>query len=243
MKLPVIFKLWLLGLILSACLAMPLNSSEAHEHCAPSFNPLSLYNGPLVFDVLRNDSKVGQHRVSFEQKSDGDLLVNVDFKLNVTFLGLIVYRYSYESTAQWCGDRLVSLLAQQDDDGDKTEVQARTENGITTIKGPGKNSNVEASLFPTNHWNAGVLSQSRVINTLNGDVSQVSIRTMGRDFVEAEGLSIPATGYRYTGDIDTSVWYDDDGRWVKMRFIAKDSSVIEYRCVTCGQQPPNLELN
>ena len=243
MKRPRLFKPWQWGLMLSAWLALPFSASEAHEHCAPSTDPLSLYGGPLVFDVLRNDSKVGQHRVSFERALNGPLQVSVDFRLNVTLLGLTVYRYAYESKAQWCADRLVSLWARQDDDGDRTEVQARTENGMTFINGPSGNSEVAAGLFPTNHWNAGVLSQSQVINTLNGDVSQVSISATGRELVEAEGLTIPATGYRYTGDIDTSVWYDDAGRWVKMRFVAKGGSVIEYRCVTCGQLSPNAEVD
>ncbi len=243
MKRPSIFERWLLGLILSTWLAAPFNSSEAHEHCAPSSNPVALYGGPLVFDVLRNDSKVGQHRVSFERDLDGHLRVVIDSRLRITLLGLTVYQYGYESTEQWCADRLVSLWARQDDDGDRTEVQARTENGMTTIEGPSGNSEVEAGLFPTNHWNAHVLSQSRVINTLSGEVSQVLIHATGRELVEAEGLSISASRYRYTGDIDTSVWYDDAGRWVKMRFAAKGGSVIEYRCVTCGQSIPNTEVD
>lgn len=219
-------------------LANPSNPSKAGEvdgTCTPLRDPVSLYGGPVRFDVLRNGSKVGEHRVFFEYQPGGTLIVNADFNLTVTLLGLPVYRYAYESGSRWCADRLVSLWARQVDDGDKTEVRAVAKDEGMTIMGPQGTLEAETGLFPTDHWNAGVLSQTRVLNTLSGKVSQVSIRPMQRDLVEAEGRAIPATAYRYTGDIETWVWYDDLGRWVKMRFSAKDGSNIEYRCTSCGQ--------
>ena len=54
-----------------------------------------------------------------------------------------------------------------------------------------------------------------------------------RDFADVVGREIDATLYRYTGDLDTEVWYDDEGRWVRMRFKAKDGSVITYQCEVC----------
>lgn len=213
----------------------PSEAGEVDGSCTPIRDPVSLYGGPVRFDVMRNGSKVGQHRVSFEYQPSGALIVNADFNLTVTLLGLPVYRYAYESGSRWCADRLVALWARQNDDGDKTEVRADLEDEGMTIMGPQGTLAAEAGLFPTDHWHAGVLSQTRVLNTLSGEVSKVSIRPMQRDLVEAEGHSIPATAYRYTGDIETWVWYDDFGRWVKMRFTAKDGSNIEYRCASCGQ--------
>jgi hypothetical protein len=33
--------------------------------------------------------------------------------------------------------------------------------------------------------------------------------------------------------LNTEVWYDDLGRWVKMRFNGPDGSAIEYVCRRC----------
>ena len=54
---------------------------------------------------------------------------------------------------------------------------------------------------------------------------------------------MPATRYAYTGDLDNEVWYDDVGRWVKMRFKGRDGSTIDYVCRRCqggpaGKGPP-----
>ena len=223
------------ALVVLVGLAMPAGAGDIEGTCTPSRNPVALYGGPITFDVLRNGGKVGEHRVSFQHQPGGILVVDVDFSLTVTWLGLPVYRYAYEAVEQWRAGRLVSLWARQDDDGDETQVKAVSEDDGMTITGLQGTLRAEAGLFPTNHWNAGVLSQTQVLNTLSGEVSRVSIRPTQRDIVEAEGRSVPATGYRYTGDIETSVWYDDLGRWVKMRFTAKDGSVIDYRCTSCGQ--------
>ena len=121
-----------------------------------------------------------------------------------------------------------------DDNGDKNFVAATKSDKGMVIRGPKGVHTWESALYPTNHWNAGVLSQKHVLNTLTGDVASVEIRSEGRDKVEAEGKMIEATRYRYSGDIDTTVWYDDDGRWVKMRFVAKGGSTIDYNCTRCG---------
>jgi len=215
----------------------PSQAGDVDGSCTPLRDPVSLYDGPISFNVLRNGSKVGEHRVSFEYQSSGALIVNVDFNLTVTLLGLPVYRYAYESGSQWCANHLVSLWARQNDDGNKSEVNADSKGKGMAIMGPRGVFRTEDRLFPTNHWNAGVLSQTQVLNTLSGEVSKVSIRPTQRELIEAEGRSIPAMGYRYTGDIETSVWYDDLGRWVKMRFTAEDGSIIDYRCTSCGQSP------
>jgi hypothetical protein len=81
------------------------------------------------------------------------------------------------------------------------------------------------------------LSQKHVLNTLNGEISRVRIASQGRERIQAEGRWIEATRYQYSGDIDTTVWYDDVGRWVKMRFTAKGGSVIDYVCARCGLSP------
>ena len=97
----------------------------------------------------------------------------------------------------------------------------------------------KSPLFPTNHWNAGVLGQTRVLNTLTGKINNVSILSKGIETVSTENGPIKATRYVYSGDLDNEVWYDDLGRWVKMRFKASDGSTINYVCKSC--QKKNFE--
>ena len=73
-----------------------------------------------------------------------------------------------------------------------------------------------------------------MINTLNGKVANVKIAEIESEQILAEGKTISANRYQYSGDVETTVWYDNAGRWVKMQFNGKDGSVIDYRCIECG---------
>ncbi len=201
---------------------------------AQAQDPLALYGKEIAFDVFREGEKVGRHNVAFSRTSSRDLSVVTRFELQITFLTIPFYEFRYHSSAVWRNGRLTTLVAQIDDDGEKSTVRAVTNDQGVRITGPKGQQESITFLYPTNHWNAGVLSQSRVLNTLDGKISRVQISEVGRERIRAEGAWVQATRYQYSGDIDTTVWYDDAGRWLKMRFTAKNGSVIDYQCTRCG---------
>jgi hypothetical protein len=205
----------------------------------PAQDPLALYGKEITFNVIREGERVGRHTVAFTRASPGDLNVTARLELEITFLTIPFYEFLYRSSAVWRDGRLTTLFAQIDDNGKKSTIRAIANDRGVRITGPKGLLQSNAFLYPTNHWNAGVLSQSQVLNTLNGDISQVQIAATGRERILAQGTWVQATRYQYSGDIDTTVWYDDAGRWVKMRFTAKGGSVIEYQCARCGLDTAN----
>lgn len=200
-------------------------------------DPFSLYGETIEFDVLRNGEPVGRHLVRFA-RDGGDLVVSSRFRLEVKALFVTVYRYEYESEGRWRDGQLQALRARIDDDGARSSVEARRHGAQMTVRGEDGVVAADSPLFPTNHWNAAVLPQRRVLNTLTGRVNEVQIKPAGRERVETEWGPVSATRYVYHGELATEVWYDDAGRWVGMRFRAGDGSVIDYRCRRC--QGPRL---
>ena len=188
----------------------------------------------MVFDVRRNGEPVGQHRVTFSRLENGQTKVVTRLDLTIRLLGFPVYRYEYDSDARWSGGRMVRLDAEQNDDGAVSTVRVVLQGDSLVIEGPKGRSRGQPGLYPTNHWNAGVLSERQVIDTLEGRVANVTITNAGKEAVRAEGRVIEATKYVYGGDIKTTTWYDAARRWVKMRFAAKGGSVIDYECIKCG---------
>jgi hypothetical protein len=93
--------------------------------------------------------------------------------------------------------------------------------------------NTPAPIFPTNHWNVDVVNHTLVLNTLTGLLNTVSITAQGSETIPTENGPINATRYSYSGDLKNEVWYDNEGRWVKMRFEASDGSIIDYVCKRC----------
>ena len=84
---------------------------------------------------------------------------------------------------------------------------------------------------------AGDAKSRELIQTVsqisNGLMNEVSIQNDGLEKVPTERGIINANKYTYTGQLETTVWYDKRGRWVKMEFFGKDGSTITYRCKKC----------
>jgi hypothetical protein len=200
-------------------------------------DPLALYGDEIYFDVYRKDEKVGFHRVQFTGDRR-DLTVRSDFELQIDLLYFTVFQYDYQSEARWRHGRLDRLRVSLDDDGDRSALDAiRVGDGLK-VEHDGGAYLAPMPVFPTNHWNAGVLGQGRVLNTLTGRLNAVQIAPAGRETVATEHGRIAATRYVYSGDLETEVWYDDAGRWVKMRFEGRDGSTIDYVCRRCQGGAP-----
>ncbi|MFZ1414268.1 MAG: DUF6134 family protein [Defluviicoccus sp.] len=214
----------------------PASAALEKEDCrvsAAAFDPIVRYGEELVFDVWRNGTPVGEHRVTFRR--DGDTVrVAAVFALEVRFLGFAAYRYRYVSNSAWRGDCLVSLEALVNDDGKQSRMMAVREGNQMRIAGGRGDVLAPAGIFPTDHWHPGVLGTERVLNTLTGGINRVRIDDRGAVRLPSATGTIAARHYAYTGELSTEVWYDDAGRWVGMRFTGKDGSIVEHRCRSCA---------
>ena len=91
-----------------------------------------------------------------------------------------------------------------------------------------------SNLALSNHYNPSIIGQSLLFNSLSGQLNRIALVKEGIETVYDGQANITATRYRYTGDLkDTWVWYANDGRWVRMRFIADDGSRIQLNCQRC----------
>ncbi|MEK9673671.1 MAG: DUF6134 family protein [Rhodospirillaceae bacterium] len=223
-----------------SCLAASagaIASADTHSISSDTFDPLDRYGTEILFDVRRNGNSVGFHRVTFARDADG-LAVTTRFEIKVDFLFFTAYRYSYQSKARWQSDQLVSLDVQVDDDGAEASLRAlRGKDGLAVDRAETRHT-IDQSIYPTNHWHPGVIGEVRVLNTLTGRVNDVTIRPSGSEPVTTEVGNVMATRYVYTGDLENEVWYDNEGRWVKMRFLGRDGSTIEYVCRRCQGRDP-----
>lgn len=199
---------------------------------ARDISPFDLYGDRISFTVLRNGGEVGTHEVRFKRKS-GNLVVTSQFDLRVRALVIDLYKYNYTSVARWSDGVMVQLNTDVYDNGEKSRVEARGNGKALAVATNAGQSRIKGPILPTTHWNPGVLSSSRVLNTITGQVNNVRIAAVGKERVETERGTAMATKYRYSGDLQTEAWYDTKGRWVKLRFKAEDGSTIEFKCKKC----------
>lgn len=195
-------------------------------------DPLDLYGEQIRFDIVRKGRTVGSHLVTFRRAGEVTE-THSEVRIAIDILIFKAFRYRYDSDAQWQDGQLRRLTVDVDDDGKRTQLAVSTEAEMVSGTVNGAAISAEAPLYPTEHWNSDVLTQRRVLNTLTGKVNNVVIEPGAREYVATERGQVPATHYRYTGDLLAEVWYDDSGRWVKMRFDGRDGSTIEYVCRQC----------
>lgn len=218
----------LVATIILSCIYL----TKATEAKVWPLDSLVRYGKNIKFEIFRNNNKVGQHEVRFVKMKDGWRVITI-VTLDIPFLFFKTLTFDYLSLAKWDARGLKTLRVKGNDDGDHFYLKAfRLKNQLKILTK--ENSYTEqTSVFPTNHWNPNVLSSNRVLNTVTGNINHVNILKKEYELVNTEKGMIQATRYIYRGDIETEVWYDKSGRWVKMQFQVSDGSTLQYKCLRC----------
>jgi hypothetical protein len=216
--------------VLALCFG-PASGIAVAETPPPADDPFRLYGNEIRFDVERDGNVVGEHVVTFTRTDNGvraDSRADVDVEL----LFVSAYRFRYQARELWTDGELRSIEASTNDNGDYNRVEAvRDANGLQVSSTRGR---YEApDIVPTSHWNAALLQGRPLLNTLTGELSAVQFFDQGLDTVATRKGVVRARHYLYSGDLNGEIWFDEDGRWVKLRFRANDGSIIDYVCRRC----------
>ena len=202
-------------------------------------DPVSLYGDEILFDVYRKNRNIGVHRTRFTSTGNG-VRVETVFDITIPIPIFPDFTYTYTSSGYWEEGLLQNLRVTVNDNGEEVSYRATRQDDSMRIRTPDGDSLADYPLYPTNHWNAHVVSSTEVLNTLTGRINKVAIVPQGQEYVETEQGPVLATRYAYTGQLETLVWYDTEGRWVKLQFAGRDGVVINYVCRRC-QGPAAME--
>ena len=188
-----------------------------------------LYGDTIEFVVLRNGREVGHYRTEFDYRGR-QLRVASTMELQVRWL-LWRYRYSYRADEYWRDDQLQGLRAEIDDDGEITRFEFERR-GQSLIDQQGEQ--LPLPVLASHHYNIAVLQQGQVLNTLTGRLNRFEVDDLGMEVLALVDGELQARRYRYRGELhDTEVWYDNDGRWVGLRFNDPRGAQLEFRCRSC----------
>ena len=185
-------------------------------------------SGELNFTVVRDGDDVGTHKIAFRQV-DGRLEVDVVTEIKVKMFLITVFRFEYEGHEIWREGQLVSLVAETNDDGDDHVLDVH-ENGAGALEviGDGVVSTVEKSILPASLWNPQTVKRTTLLNSLKGGELAVSVQLVGEETIDVKGKPTPARHFSMTGDFERELWYDEDWILVKLQFLGKDGSDIQY---------------
>lgn len=200
--------------------------------------------GTLRFRVDRGGSPIGTHELTFRQAGDR-LTVQVDIQLEVGIGPITFFRYEHANTTTWLDGRVVRMQTRTNDNGDKHRVTAeRTPAGDLRVRTREGVRSVPGDILPSTYWIAGTVDASRLLNTQNGRVEEITVDPAGTERVETAQGPLEAQRYVIHGALDTHVWYQQAGRWVGLAFDARGERVTYHLVERSGYlptQPPQPE--
>ncbi len=183
--------------------------------------------GRLEFSVTRNGEPFGTHSVVVTE-ANGELSVRNEVSLRAGVGPLTVFRFEHECTERWRAGALQAMQCETLEDGRRTELTAsRTASGIR-VTGPSGATTFPADSLPTTWWTTSVLSRNRLIDAETGEAMPITVTRRGTETLTIGGQSVRTTRYLVQGTLAMDIWYDDQGRWVRTAFTARNQR-IEYR--------------
>lgn len=190
--------------------------------------PAQMARSHLEFVVVRNDEAVGRHVIDFSR--DGDTTsVKISTNVVVTMAFIPVYRFEHTGIETWKGNQLIALRSRTNDDGTHHELAVAAEGDHLRVAGDGSQATAAAAILPASLWNAGIVSQSTLLNTLDGTQMPIAVVDRGEEIVQASGADVPAHHFTISGGINRDVWFDRANTLVRVAFAAKDGSSIVYQ--------------
>jgi hypothetical protein len=182
----------------------------------------------LEYTVLRDQETVGLHVIDFTRSGD---TTNVKISTNVvvTVAFIPVYRFEHAGLETWQGSRLVSIRTRTNDDGTPHQLSATAEGDHLRVAGDASQGNVGGAIIPASLWNAAIVNQSSILNTLDGREMPISVVDQGNEIVSAAGAEVSAHHFTVSGGIDRELWFDRSNTLVRVAFAAKDGSHIFYQ--------------
>lgn len=205
-------------LLIAGAAAMPFGAAQASLPVPAARR--------LGFRVLRNDSPIGQHVLSFEPQG-ARLVVRIVVDLAVGIGPVTLYRYRHRATETWEGDKVVAFQAETNDDGSTSTIAMRAQGEALFVESSRAGRFLAPpGALPATHWNKRMLD-GPFINTQTGEVLRPTVTRMG---AEPLPWAPQRRGDRYvlSGAIDLETWYDSTPGWAGLRFRGRDGSVIHY---------------
>ena len=193
-----------------------------------SFEPRDIY-----FNVYRNDSPIGYHKLNFFT-NEKETVANIEIKFEVTFLGFVVYDYFHKNVETWQNGELSKLDSKTDKNGDSLFCTLQNQGGTYKVIGSSGEKSSDSYLIPTSYWRMELVESNykSTLNTQDCSVINFKISFLGEEKIYNDKLNTKhykLVGKEQTGeDVIIDIWYDNNKNWAKMIFI-KDGTEIEYK--------------
>lgn len=183
----------------------------------------------LAFTVRRKGAVIGEHIASFAREG-GVLRVEsrVDLRVKLAFVTLFSFRQ--DAVDRFEDEVLVASDVATDDDGDRSRVQARADDGTLRVAGrAGETAAPLGILTDLCFWDRRIVANDQLVDSQTGAVSPLDCRPGVAETIAVLGTTISAERFDLVTSKSRSgtIWYAEDGRLVKA-IVRTRGEVLEY---------------
>jgi hypothetical protein len=189
--------------------------------------PEALPPDPVVFDVLRDGNKIGEHRLVFEREEE-TLKVSVETDMTVKFAFLTVFRYEHKRVERWRDGELESLAGMTNDDGQQYEISIVRREGHYSRTVNGAEEEISGPVTVDSLWSKQRVTAGKLFSAASDKVYRVRSDTMGTETIEAKGGEMQAEHIKLTGELDRDLWYDPAGDLLRIRYESDAGETFEF---------------
>jgi hypothetical protein len=167
--------------------------------------------GIYIYSILRDGAPVGQQRMEFVD--DGEKLRVISHtELEVTLLGMSIYGYNSQVEEVRAGGKIMSLVAETDDDGKDKKVNLSLQGD--RLKGNYNNDtprDIDPALSTSLFWQLPSPGDAQIIDFERGKVRDVTVKEIGPETLTLPVGKVETRHFRISGEMKRDLWYDANG--------------------------------
>jgi hypothetical protein len=185
--------------------------------------------GRTDFEITMNGRAIGHHIVTVTEAA-GITTARISIEM-AGRVGPIGFTYSHRCEEQWRGAQLLKVDCTDRENRSTKTLKGQLVGASFVVDGSGFKGNAPASILPTSWWRFSTTRQTRIMNSRDGKLTNISASRVGPVTITTAAGPVQATHFRIRGPANTELYYDASGRWVGNTFRLAGQS-FAYRMLT-----------
>jgi hypothetical protein len=164
---------------------------------------------------------IGIYTNTIEPKGD-ETIVRTNVHLQVSALGVVLYREDAQRTERWRGNILREFHGVTTKDGVATKVDGQADGNAFVVLSPRGRVTAPATIRPSNPWSSDFLNSTTLMLTDTGEVERVRVDGGETTLVKINDDNILARKYQVNGSLHYKIWIDHQN--IPIAFAVDDDS-------------------
>ena len=174
--------------------------------------------------IYLDGKKIGQIHYMLRTNDKG-MVEELKTRSSLSVLGFQVYHFTQDLHEVWNTGELQNMLGETDDHNKiyKSSLKRNPKEYDAVLNG--KTLTLPHDAFPTSVWHYEIIHKSLLFDLKDFRLMKVRV-SKSEDSVSVGGRSIPANRFDFTGEWQTSIWFDQNKQLLKMHYKVEGREIV-----------------